>query len=131
MDKQLSSLHILVVEDIPFVAQMTLKALQRKGYSPHHASSGEQALEYLRKQKPDLILLDLNINGVSGWMVLKFARTTYKHDHIPVIVTSAYDDEANHMLAEDQKVERYLVKPFVPTQLYKAIDSLFSLVPGN
>lgn len=131
MYQQLSSLHILVVEDTPFVAQMTIKALQRRGYTPSHASSGEEALEYLRKQKPDLILLDLNVNGVSGWMILRFARTTYKNDHIPVIVTSAYDDDANHMLAEDQHVEHYLVKPFVPTQLYEAIESVFVPAVGD
>lgn len=126
----LASLNILVVEDTPFVAAMTVKALQRKGFNPVHASSGEAALDYLREHRPDLILLDLNVNGISGWMILKFARMLHKDRRIPVIITSAYDDDSNRAIADDHQVDAYLVKPYVPSELYHKIDDVFS-VPAN
>lgn len=118
--------QILVVEDTIAFAQLTIMTLERRGFSACHAKDGETAITMLEEQQPDLILLDLNLPGMSGWQLLEHITKQYGEAAIPVIVTTAYSDEANRVAGEGQGISRYLVKPFRPDELMSAIQDVLA-----
>ncbi len=115
---------ILVIDDDPQINQLLQDALSREGYSVLHAYSGTEALLVLEKRRPDLILLDLMLPGLSGEELLPRIK------EIPVIVVSAkvdVEDKVNLLLGG---AADYLTKPFsvgellarIKVQLRKAPD---------
>jgi DNA-binding response OmpR family regulator len=117
-----SDYDILIVEDTPEFAKLTMLTLERYGYdNAHHAINGEEAMRYVEERKPALMLLDLNLPGMSGWQVLDALKE--RHGELPVIVTTAQSDSANRVVGKLQNVFKYLVKPFSPQDLVKTIDA--------
>lgn len=118
------SYNILVVEDDPNYAMLTMAMLKRAGFEARHAQDGEVALSLAQESKPDLILLDLNLPGMSGWQLLDGIKEAYGEDSFRVIVTSAYNDSANRLVGKLQTVSHYLTKPFTPQQLIHVIGDV-------
>lgn len=122
-----SLINILVVEDSPELAQMTLMTLKRMGIQTQHAANGEAALEAFQQNDFDLVLLDLGLPDISGWDVLKSIRKRFGEYSVPVIVTTAYSDSINRAVGRLQYVNRYLIKPFLPQHLVEAIGDVLEL----
>lgn len=112
---------VLLVEDNVEIADVALRQLERIGIYARHAPDGRQALAMLDAQKPDLMLLDLNLPEVDGWRVLEHAKKLYGEDGVKVIVMTANDDSANKLIGRLQTVERYLVKPILRDTLWQAV----------
>jgi CheY-like chemotaxis protein len=119
--------QILVVEDTPQMAQLTLLILERAGYKAAHAVDGESAIAYLEQNSPDLVLLDLNLPGISGWDVMAFIIQRFGTGNLRVIVTTAYGDSANRVVGKLQSVTKYIVKPFSPQDLISAVQSALAV----
>jgi two-component system, OmpR family, phosphate regulon response regulator PhoB len=119
--------HVLLVEDTPDLAEITIKALEHFGFSVDHAENGEQAIGLVDRRQPDVILLDLNLGGMNGWQVLEHVKQRYGQYEIPVIVTTAYSDKTNRIIGKLQYVRHYLVKPFTPSELYQVIRDVLEL----
>jgi len=113
---------ILLVEDDPDISRLTLHMMSRAGLKAAHVDSGSAAISYLEHTKPDLILLDLNLPEVHGWQVLEFAKDKYGETGFKVVVTTANADAANRVIGKLQLVVGYLIKPFTPDKLVKAIN---------
>ncbi|MGJ3240031.1 MAG: response regulator [Anaerolineae bacterium] len=123
MSQRQSDYIILVVEDTPAMAQLTMLTLKRGGFKGVHVEDGETAIEFLAETLPDLLLLDLNLPGISGWDVLQYLVETYGTGQVPVIVTTAYGDSANRVIGKLQDVYKYIVKPFKPLDLIATVES--------
>src|SRR5687768_7564464 len=106
MDEIRSDYEILVVEDTPLMAQLTLMTLQRGGFRAVHVEDGETAVEFLKDKVPNLMLLDLNLPGMSGWDVMEYLVNTHGAGSVPVIVTTAYGDSANRVVGKLQSVHK-------------------------
>lgn len=119
--------QVLLVEDAPEFAEMVMTALKLFNIPATHAGTGDQAIAFLNDHQPDLILLDLNLSGTSGWKVLEHTKKRYGEHGVPVIITSAYSDIANRTVGKLHCVSRYMVKPFTPRELYTAIDEVLEL----
>lgn len=117
---------ILLVEDTPELAGFVIAALELLGYAPVHRDTGEAAVAYLQEARPDLILLDLNLPGMSGWQVLEAAVQRWGKDAVPVVVMTAYSDSANRVIGKLQDVRDYLVKPFEVETLRQSIEQALS-----
>jgi DNA-binding response OmpR family regulator len=103
----------LIVEDTDDIAGLMQFTLRRMGIESHHASSGFTALAYLEQNTPDIMLLDINMPGMTGWDVLEALKTRAPEVSFPVIVLTALTDPANRMIGKLQShVVRYLTKPF-------------------
>jgi two-component system response regulator AdeR len=122
-----TSYHILVVEDDPEIANLTLVTLERIGLVAMHANNGRVALDMVDDQKPDLMLLDLNLPEVSGWKVLEYAREQYGDGSFRVIVTTANNDPSNRLVGKLQVVDRYLTKPFTPQELMATVRAVLEM----
>lgn len=122
-----SQFTVLMVEDTLEYAQLNLMVLRRQGFNVFHVADGDTAFAFLEEHKPDLILLDLNLPHVSGWDILSHCNALYGEGSTRVIVTSAYSDSANRIVGKLQDVYRYLIKPFTPQDLVKAIDNALGI----
>jgi CheY-like chemotaxis protein len=99
---------ILIVDDQPYLRELFSEELMDEGYSVASVPDADSVWEYLRSSKPDLILLDLYLDGFEGWDVLQGIKS--KYPQLPVLIVTAYDS-----YAEDPRVSQadgYLVKSF-------------------
>ncbi len=112
----------LLIEDDEALAKLSQITLRRRDLEIFHAANGFSALDYLEENKPDLILLDLNIPEIDGWGVLEAAKNRYGVDAFKVVVTTARRDMVNRAKGEIETVTRYLIKPFTTSELLNAVD---------
>jgi two-component system, OmpR family, KDP operon response regulator KdpE len=101
--------RILVVDDEIEILRALRRNLTAHGYEVFTASSGEQALEAIVAHRPDLMLLDLGLPGLSGLEVCKQVRAA---SNLPIIVVSVKDTERDKVLALDLGADDYVSKPF-------------------
>lgn len=118
---------ILIIEDTIEFARLTQLMLKRFGYESHHVADGEAAVEFLAGHKPDVVLMDLNLPGMSGWQVLSHMSEAFGEGTIPVIITSAYSDTANRTVGKLQGVYKYLVKPINPENLVGTVEEALGI----
>jgi len=104
-------LSVLVVDDDPSIRRMIVAALKRDGYAFHEAGNGRDALELMREQHPDVVVLDLMMPILSGWDVLQERSHDQVLRSIPVILVSANRDP-EIASAVDKGVCAFLPKPF-------------------
>ncbi len=108
---------ILVVDDNPVNLDLLSRRLKRQGYNPVTIDSGEKALEYLKTNSVDLILLDLVMPGMDGTEVLTYIRNNPKLRNLPVIILSAHDDMDVIVKCVLLGADDYLFKPYNPILL--------------
>lgn len=124
----MSSHHILLVEDTIILADMVMETIRRiPDIDCTHVASGVAAIEFLSAYRPDLILLDLNLPGKSGWQVMEFITEQYGKNAIKVIVMTAQSDGANRLVGKLQDVERYMIKPIAPRDMIHAICEILEI----
>jgi two-component system KDP operon response regulator KdpE len=101
--------YILVVDDEIEVIRALSRSLTANGYKVLTARSGEEAIEVALRQRPDLILLDLVLPGISG---IEVCRQLRARSNVPIIVLSAKDNERDKVQALDLGADDYIPKPF-------------------
>lgn len=104
-----SGAHILVVDDEIEIVRALQRSLNAHGYKVFTASSGEEALEQTKRHRPDLLLLDLLLPGMSG---LEVCRRLRAESNIPIIVLSVKGAERDKVEALDLGADDYVAKPF-------------------
>ena len=102
---------ILLVDDSPTERKMMLQALQGKGYNLVSASDGEEALEKVAQQKPDLVLLDIILPRKNGFQVCRQLKTSPETQDIKVILISSKTQDTDRFWGLKQGADEYLYKP--------------------
>ncbi len=102
---------VLVVDDDANIRRMIMAALRREGYRFFEAGNGKDALDLMRANRPDVVVLDLMMPILSGWDVLKARQRESDLERIPVIIISANRDP-ELASAIDKGVCAFLPKPF-------------------
>jgi len=108
---------VLVVDDDRPMRALCRASLEEAGFRVLEAAGGEQALESVRDERPDLILLDIMMPGISGWEVTSALLADRSTDQIPIIFISARRELADRVRAFGLGAQDYLTKPFDPTAL--------------
>ena len=108
---------VLVVEDEPALVTLLRYNLEREGFAVSEAHDGEEALLQLRESKPDAILLDWMLPGVSGLEVCRQIRRAPAWRDLPVIMLTARGEEGDRVRGLDSGADDYVVKPFSPNEL--------------
>jgi len=117
---------ILAVDDSPMIVDVFVTMLERGGYRPITAFSGEECLEVLNATPPDLVLLDIMMEPMDGWETLGRIKTNPATRDIPVLMLTAKPltpEEANEYGAY---IEDYILKPTTHHQLYEAIERVLT-----
>src|SRR6201998_4437139 len=105
----MTSANILVVDDEPQIRRVLRSTLSFRGYTITEAKSGEEALDLIRKLKPDLILLDVNLPGMSG---VEACREIRRSSDAPIIMLTVRNAERDKVVALDAGADDYVTKPF-------------------
>lgn len=117
---------ILVIDDEPQLRRTMKVTLTDLGYSVMEAKSGEEALERLRREPADLVLLDLNMPGIGG---LETCRAIRETSDTPIIVLSVRDTESDKVQALDAGADDYVTKPFGIRELLARIRAAIRRAP--
>jgi two-component system OmpR family response regulator len=117
---------ILVVDDSPMIVDVFVTMLERGGYKPITAFSGEECLQVLKNTAPDLVLLDIMMEPMDGWETLERIKTNPDTKDVPVLMLTAKPltpEEANEY---GVYIEDYILKPTTHHQLYDAIEHVLA-----
>lgn len=116
--------HILVVDDEPDISALVAYHLARESYRVRTASSGPEAIRAAEVERPDLIVLDLMLPGMSGLAVLEELRRRPETLDIPVILLTARKEEQDRIAGLRLGADDYVAKPFSPAELAARISSV-------
>ena len=115
---------ILIAEDERDIRDLIDFTLRYNGYEVIAASNGEEALELIQREMPDLILLDVRMPRKDGYEVCKALKTEPSTSGIPVVFLSAKGQEAEVEAGLQLGAEAYILKPFSPNELVVQVGSL-------
>jgi DNA-binding response OmpR family regulator len=118
---------ILVVDDDQLLMKILKINLEADGYEFIDAYDGDEALEKIRNNKLDLLVLDIMMPKVDGWQVAKEVRANPEIRYLPIIfLTCKGSEEDQKRGREEFGAEKYMVKPFSPEELLNAIKEVLS-----
>lgn len=109
--------HILIVDDDVIIAEVASEALINSGHACGWVTSGEQALKVLKHRRPDILLLDQDMPGMTGGQVLRKMRNSPDFYDLPVLMFSAITGKRDEELAMFAGATGYIRKPFKPDEL--------------
>ena len=114
---------ILVVDDEPDILKVVTFRVKKLEYEVVTATNGQEALDLIQKEEPDLILLDIELPVMNGYEVCQRVKTNEKLKHIPIIFLSANSASKIAERAKEFNADDYLIKPFDSEELLKKIKN--------
>jgi two-component system phosphate regulon response regulator PhoB len=116
--------RILVVDDEPDITALVAYHLAKAGYRVSTAANGPDALKAAREEKPDIVILDVMLPGVSGYDVLAELRRREETREVGVILLTAKREEPDRIRGLSLGADDYLTKPFSPAELALRVNGL-------
>ena len=115
---------LLLVDDEKDLVDAVVLRLEANGYEVSVAYDGQQGLDKARKEKPDLIILDLMLPKMDGYKVCALLKADTRYNNIPIIMFTARAQESDMMTGEEVGAEAYITKPFDSQVLLDKIKAL-------
>ena len=128
MDGEAPAPRILIVDDDPVIVRLLQINFRLEGYEVDTASRGEDALEKVRANRPDVVILDVMMPGIDGWEVCRQLKESPAVRHIPVIFLSARAQDEDRQRGYALGVDEYVTKPFDPMAL---VEKVRRVIPGS
>jgi CheY-like chemotaxis protein len=122
--------RVLVVDDDQVIRGLLEVNLEMEGHEVVTAADGQEALDRVAESPPDLVLLDVMMPRVNGWLVAERLKGADDTCHIPIIFLSARAMEVDVRKGAQLGVERYVTKPFDPIDLMELVAEL-TAAPGR
>jgi two-component system, OmpR family, KDP operon response regulator KdpE len=122
------TLNVLAVDDDEQILRALRTSLKGRGYDVRTASNGETALDILRDEKVDVVLLDLGLPGIDGHEVIRQARAWRD---VPIIVLTVRDSQEHKVTALDAGADDYVTKPFAIEELLARIRAVGRRASGE
>jgi DNA-binding response OmpR family regulator len=119
---------VLVIDDEPKIVKLARDYLEKNGFRVVSASDGTTALVQARHERPDLIVLDLNLPGMDG---LDVCRALRRDSDVPIIMLTARAEEADRLIGLELGADDYIVKPFSPRELVARVRAVLRRVRGG
>jgi two-component system alkaline phosphatase synthesis response regulator PhoP len=119
---------ILVVDDEPKIVRLARDYLEQSSFRVMPVYDGPSALAAARQEKPDLIVLDLNIPGMDG---IDVARALRRESNVPIIMLTARADEMDRLIGLEVGADDYIVKPFSPRELVARVRAVLRRTQGE
>jgi phosphate regulon transcriptional regulator PhoB len=129
----MSNSTILVVEDEPDIRKLVQYHLAQEHYKVLEAEDGEKALKSIQKDRPNLVILDLMLPGLSGLEICKLLRDRPETARVPILMLTAKAGEADRVVGLEMGADDYLSKPFSPREMIARVRALLrrSEAPSN
>lgn len=119
---------ILVVDDEPKIVKLTRDYLEKDGFRVISAGDGEAALAAARRERPDLVVLDLMLPKMDGWEVCRLLR---RDMDVPIIMLTARAEESDQVVGLELGADDYVTKPFSPRTLLARVRALLRRTQGR
>lgn len=119
---------ILIVEDEKDIAKMLEYNLQKEGFKTCVAGDGEDALDAVKAEHPDIVLLDLMLPGIDGLEVCKTLKGDAQTSPVPIIMLTAKSQESDKIVGLELGADDYVTKPFSPRELMARIKAVLRRV---
>ena len=120
--------NILIVEDEERLAQLLIDYLKQAGFETHHLAEGPEVVPWIRKHRPDLMLLDLMLPGRDGVEICKEVRT---FSELPIIMVTARVEEIDRLLGLELGADDYVCKPFSPREVVARVKAVLRRTNGQ
>jgi DNA-binding response OmpR family regulator len=112
---------IILVEDDLRLSELVSRYLENNGFRVTISNGGDQVVEQVHRDVPDLVILDLGLPGQDGFSICKQLRPTY---HNPILILTARDNDIDHVLGLELGADDYVIKPVEPRVLMARIKAL-------
>jgi two-component system alkaline phosphatase synthesis response regulator PhoP len=119
---------ILLIEDELKIAKLARDYLEKGGYRTVTAADGLTGLAAFRRERPDLVVLDLNLPGMDG---LDVSRAMRRESTIPIIMLTARAEETDRLIGLELGADDYITKPFSPRELVLRVKAVLRRVQGD
>jgi two-component system phosphate regulon response regulator PhoB len=116
--------RVLIVDDDPDIVRLVTYNLNHAGYEVQAAQTGREALELVRKQPPDLIVLDVMLPDVDGLEVCRTLRQQTTTRRVPILMLTARGEEIDRVVGFELGADDYVSKPFSPRELVLRVKSI-------
>jgi len=115
---------ILIIEDDKHISKLVKYNLEKAGFGCAVADDGEEALDALAGQNPDLIILDIMLPKMDGLEVCRIIKQNTKFKYIPIIMLTAKGEEVDRVVGLELGADDYVVKPFSPRELMLRVKAI-------
>ncbi len=122
---------ILVADDEPTIVRLMEFILARQGHEMIVAVNGEEALQKIRAEQPDLVLLDIMMPRIDGYEVAQQLRADPATARLPIIMLSAKAQEEDIRRGVEVGVDKYVTKPFSPEHLVHIVSEYLNRLPNT
>jgi phosphate regulon transcriptional regulator PhoB len=116
--------RILVVDDEADLRELVSYNLKKEGFAVTTADDGEQALEAISLERPDLVVLDLMLPGIQGVELCRMLRERDETSSLPIIMLTARTEEVDRVLGLEMGADDYITKPFSPRELVARVKAV-------
>ena len=116
---------ILIVEDEPKLAEVLIQYLQKNNYRTHWIDEGLSAVDWVKENQPDLVLLDLMLPGKDG---MEICREIRQFSQLPVLMTTAKVEEIDRLLGLELGADDYICKPYSPREVIARVKAVLRRV---
>ncbi|MFL6193480.1 MAG: response regulator [Thermoanaerobaculia bacterium] len=116
--------RILLIEDEPDIAEVLQYNLEKEGFAVELARRGDNGLEALRREDPDLILLDLMLPGIDGLELTRMLKRDPATARIPIVMLTARSEEVDRIVGLELGADDYISKPFSPREVVLRVKAV-------
>lgn len=122
---------VLIVEDEVSLANNLADKLRSEGYNVLTSADGEEGLEKVRAERPDLIVLDIMLPGLDGLSLCRIVRRDSSTSHIPIIMLTARGTEVDKIVGLESGADDYVVKPVALGEFLARVRAVMRRAPGR
>ncbi len=116
--------RVLIVDDDKQIVRVVRAYLEREGFDVQYAYDGETALHIIRRERPDLVVLDLLLPGRDGWEITRIMRSDEALASIPIIMLTARVDDTDKIVGLELGADDYVTKPFNPREVVARVRAV-------
>lgn len=113
---------VLVVDDEPQILKVLKAYLEKAGFQVISASDGKSTLSIFQRERPDFLILDLNLPGMDGLEVCKAIR---RDSNVPILILTARVEEMDRLIGLELGADDYVIKPFSPREVVARVKTIF------
>ena len=126
-----SQYNVLAVDDIPLNVLLVQKMLSRFNFKLRTASGGQEALDAVAQEKPDLILLDLMMPGIDGFEVIRRIRENSATEDIQIVILSALNSNEDVVKGFNAGANDFIMKPIIMEKLLSCVVNQLKIVEAK
>ena len=115
---------VVIIEDEPFIIEALTFLLENEGLDVRSISDGVNAIDFIIKSKPNLVILDITLPNVSGMKILEDIRSMDEISNLPVLMLTAKGQKKDRRAAEEAGVSKFMTKPFDNQELIENVKAM-------